>query len=255
MVAISKLVINSVQVEKHHGEYMCSNSHGHSSWELPDSIPYWAQWGSWSSCNKTCKTFPDGQPGRSLRTRECIGHVDERKTCSGSKSEPLQVEVVACTGDGGTTDVFCPVPPKYTEWTEWSACSKDCETGTQERSMTCTPGMFHVNPEDNLCNTPNHELYAKETRICNTHDCPDCEWEPWGDWTECSQTCRQETETGTKTKTRRRKVQSKGSKERCPETETQTAVCGNEVCSVDGTWSSWRTIVDCTSMVFFSSFH
>ena len=78
---------------------------------------------------------------------------------------------------------------------------------------------------------------------------------PWGDWTECSQTCRQETETGTKTKTRRLKAQSKGSKDRCPETQTETAVCGNEVCSVDGTWSSWSTIVDCTSMVFFSSFH
>ena len=165
MFAISKLVIQRVDGERHRGNYTCANKHGSSTWEF--IIPFWAQWGDWSRCTKSCKVYGGGQPGIRNRTRKCLGHTDEIKTCSRSINGESQEE--PCTGDGGTSEVFCTVPPQMTEWTEWSKCSRDCGDGERGRSRTCVPGKFHPNPDDDLC--PGHRTFVSEREVCNEHDC------------------------------------------------------------------------------------
>ena len=83
--------------------------------------PFWAEWESWSSCTKSCKTYPEDQPGTRQRSRECVGHVDEASTCSkimsgGAQNEPCNTHV-------------CPVECQWHSWGSWSACTQTCRKG------------------------------------------------------------------------------------------------------------------------------
>jgi len=244
MFAVSKLVIGRVNGRKHRGEYKCENSHGFSSWEL--SIPYWAQWQPWSTCSKTCKNYNGGQPGIRRRTRDCIGEIDEVKTCSKSENQELQEE--PCTGNGGSADIFCPIAPVVKDWTEWEPCSAKCEGGTKGRTMTCIEGKFGLEKRDDLCPTPNHAQFVEERETCNEHPCPkDCKWHPWSAWSGCSRTCRTGSQRGTTTRTRVVLQQAQGTGSKCDPISEERRSCSSLLpeCPVDGTWTSWAKIGSC----------
>ena len=76
--------------------------------------PFWAEWGSWPSCSKSCKKDTEHQPGTRQRSRECVGHVDEANTCSkimsgGAQNEPCNTHE-------------CPVDGTWSNWTLSGEC-------------------------------------------------------------------------------------------------------------------------------------
>ena len=77
-----------------------------------------------------------------------------------------------CTGDKGRSDIFCPIPPQISEWTEFGPCSTSCGPGTRERSRTCKEGMFNKNPISDKCPTKDNLLYEKEIDVCTNGKCP-----------------------------------------------------------------------------------
>jgi len=145
-----------------------------------------------------------------------------------------------CTGDSGVVDIFCPKPPEVSDWSEWSACSKQCDGGKRRMTRTCTAGMFGVLPKDNLCPTPNHASIEIKEEECNTHECKkDCRWHPWTHWSACSQSCRTGNKRGERFKTRYIMEMARGEGTQCDGNRV-TEECGYEVeCPVDGEWTPW----------------
>ena len=157
-------MINQADPTLHQGNYRCENEKGNASIYL--NIPHWTQWKSWSLCSQSCKTYPGGSPGKRSRIRICE-NSDTVYGCEG-KGE----EVEDCTGDKGSADVICPIPPTVTEWTPWSDCSVSCGGGQKERSRSCKEGLFGLNQEDNKCPTYQNKAYEVEKTSCNTQYCP-----------------------------------------------------------------------------------
>jgi len=66
-------------------------------------------------------------------------------------------------------------------WTQWTPCSKECNSGTQSRE-------FHLStqtPDDPMIRCPTFE-----SRLCNTQQCPvDCNGYYENTWTPCSKEC------------------------------------------------------------------
>lgn len=70
---------------------------------------------------------------------------------------------------------------RFTEWQKWSPCSKNCGGGSKQRSRG-TVGPHHGGK---VCSGP-----SMEYKTCNLQNCAvDCEWNSWGAWGPCSQTC------------------------------------------------------------------
>lgn len=71
------------------------------------------------------------------------------------------------------------VDPCDGEWTPWSECTKDCDTGTQTRT-------FHTTAVDA---DPLVKCPTLQTRLCNEQECPrHCEGY-YDSWTPCSAEC------------------------------------------------------------------
>ena len=214
---------------------MCENQKGKDKLKL--QIPFWSEWGAWSHCSKSCKTYePLGQPGIQRRTRNCEGHKGEHHTCKSNFGGG--VETRACTGDKGKTDVFCPVPPKVSSWSKYGPCSPACGPGTRERSRTCKEGLFNENPVSNKCPTKGHVLFEKETEACTNGECSkDCKLSNWGNWEPCSPSCSEEDNfQGKKIRTRAVLAKATGNGT-CGVTE-DSMMCAVPTCPKDGVWSS-----------------
>jgi len=87
----------------------------------------YGEWSSWNLCSKSC----DG--GLHTRVRKCDSPSPENggKSCiekkEGNPTDTKPCNKFSCDADGG-----------FTEWGEWSPCSKTCGDGRIERRRTCT---------------------------------------------------------------------------------------------------------------------
>jgi len=242
--AISYLKIRQVDGKKHQGNYRCENHKGKDKWKL--QIPFWSEWGAWSQCSKSCKTYqPLGQPGTQNRTRKCEGQISELNTCSSSMGGGEETR--ACTGDKGRTDIFCPIPPEISKWSDFGPCSPACGPGNRERSRTCKEGMFNENSISNKCPTKDNVLYEKEKEECTNGECSrDCKFSSWGNWGTCSPVCsEQENFQGQKTRTRSVLAKATGNGT-CDATE-DSIICEVPICPKDGNWSPWEKSGTCYS--------
>ncbi|CEM02051.1 unnamed protein product [Vitrella brassicaformis CCMP3155] len=97
-----------------------------------------------------------------------------------------------------------PSPPtckfaecEYGEWSEWSGCSLECVRGSRLGNQTRTRTVEGSPDEDGCSNT----LEVREclgVRKCRT----ECEYGAWGQWSECSATCRSDADMGTQRRSR-----------------------------------------------------
>ena len=63
--------------------------------------------------------------------------------------------------------LYIPVHGGYSQWSNWSVCSKSCDGGNQRRSRTCTNP-----PNANGGKNCSRLGGAVDTRKCNTQKCP-----------------------------------------------------------------------------------
>ena len=99
-----------------------------------------------STCSKTC--------GGGTYKRQAYSSYDSNVRCSSFDDW----SGTAC----GTAD--CCSDVSYGSWSDWSKCTKDCDTGTQTRTRTKTSKYDSSN-----CGTDT------ETQNCNTHSCFSCD--------------------------------------------------------------------------------
>uniref|UniRef100_A0A7M5UUX8 Hemicentin-1 n=1 Tax=Clytia hemisphaerica TaxID=252671 RepID=A0A7M5UUX8_9CNID len=174
-------------------------------------------WSPYSACSKPC-----GE-GERYRTRKC---VETRRDCSGPSRSVQKCKVKSCPVDGG-----------FTNWSPFTACSRTCGVGTQERTRSCTnPSPAHGGKEC-VGNT-------KESKQCKVKDCPvDGGYSSWSSYSECSEAC------GDGLMTRKRTCinpsPAHGGKQ-CQGASTEEKQCKVKECPVNGKWSSWGGYGGCS---------
>ena len=93
----------------------------------------------------------------------------------------LRGDGVACICDSGYFGKQCDVQEGWTEWTPWSACTKNCDSGERSRRRTC---LFD-NSTDVALACPGGESSNSQTVACNTDPCVS----EWSEWSDCSVAC------------------------------------------------------------------
>ncbi|XP_055489392.1 LOW QUALITY PROTEIN: SCO-spondin [Leucoraja erinacea] len=149
-----------------------AESRGFPSDEM--SCGMWSPWGSWSDCSQTCEA------GVQSRKRLCSSpSQDVLRQCRGLKQQTQQCFSRACPEDG-----------RWSEWTEWSNCTQDCE-GMVVRERTC------LGPRNGgkTCLELPHPPVTLDITPCRSDDCPDPHPCPghlvWWDCAPCPLTCAQ----------------------------------------------------------------
>ncbi|KAL5017646.1 hypothetical protein ScPMuIL_007235 [Solemya velum] len=176
----------------------------------------WTDWTQWTSCDLTCGT------GKQTRRRECLGQAHDGADCPGDK-----VKVKICN------DFNCPVDGSWKLWVDWTPCTVSCGGGSRTRTRECNQAKF--NGVD--CLGP-----GNQTETCGMDPCPvDGYWEPWEEWTPCSQTCSD----GTRTRDRICIEPLHGGEE-CSGDAHQMEDCFLVMCPVDGFWREWEEWESCT---------
>jgi hypothetical protein len=128
----------------------------------------------------------------------------------------------------------CPIPCKTTEFSDWSACSVQCGTGTMERTRQTTQWPEHGGKE-----CPTMKLEA----TCEMAPCGiDCTVGDWGSWKPCTKSC------GGGTSTRMRSTTQEAADEgtQCPSL-AEIVPCNVETCPVDCKMNTWGTWSSCTA--------
>ncbi|XP_061680955.1 hemicentin-1 isoform X2 [Syngnathoides biaculeatus] len=175
----------------------------------------YSEWAEWGPCSLTCGI------GFQKRQRQCSNPLPANggRHCAGSDTETR-----SCHGKP------CPVDGNWSKWSLWEECSRSCGHGNRTRMRTCT------NPPAQHGGRP-CEGRTVEVIMCSVRPCPvEGGWGPWLPWSPCSDTC------GKGTQSRIRLCNNPppafdGSP--CEGADTQTQVCKERPCPVDGKWSSW----------------
>ena len=75
----------------------------------------------------------------------------------------------------------CPVDCLMSQWSGWSKCTKDCESGVEGKSRSV---LTKPKNGGKGCDA------VQEERPCNTGSCDrDCKLSGWSDWAPCSMAC------------------------------------------------------------------
>uniref|UniRef100_A0A8C7QRY5 SCO-spondin n=1 Tax=Oncorhynchus mykiss TaxID=8022 RepID=A0A8C7QRY5_ONCMY len=105
----------------------------------------WGKWTAWSECSKTCFHHVD-EVGLRRRFRTCNIPTNTHKD-----QEPCNT-------------VHCPVNGGWSEWSPWSLCSSECDSGAQTRDRFCSSPP----PQHGGSTCPGPHI---QTRDCNSHPC------------------------------------------------------------------------------------
>ncbi|CAJ1060969.1 hemicentin-1 [Xyrichtys novacula] len=174
-----------------------------------------SEWAEWGPCSVSCGV------GSQKRLRQCTNPrpANGGRHCAGSNTETR-----SCQGKP------CPVDGNWSEWSLWEECSRTCGQGNRTRVRTCS------NPPVQHGGRP-CEGKAVEVIMCSVRPCPVAgNWGSWLPWSSCSETC------GKGMKSRIRLCNNPPPAfdgPQCEGSDTQTQMCKERPCPVDGKWSSW----------------
>lgn len=188
----------------------------------------YTQWTDFSECTKSCGN------GTKIRTRNCTNPEPQYggKNCSilGKNTEFQQCNTHYCSVNGG-----------YTQWSQFSECTKSCGNGTQIRTRNCS------NPEPNYGGNNCSGLGADtDLQFCNTQHCPiDGGYTQWTKFSTCSKSCGEGNMTKRRTCTNP-KPQYGGNN--CSRLGDPVSVqgCNLRPCPVDGNFTEWTKFSKCS---------
>ncbi|XP_053386636.1 SCO-spondin-like [Mercenaria mercenaria] len=178
---------------------------------------HWSEWLEWTSCNASCGN------GTQSRTRLCNSPAPQNggQNCKGTNRETQTCFSKQCPIDGGWS--------VYTTYT----CSVTCGRGQQISLRDCNNPSPQFGGKD--CEGLSHKITE-----CNLTPCAiDGSWGVWSNWTSCSTSC------GSGRQTRARLCDSPSPQYggyNCSGNNTQTQLCHNPECPVDGGWSDYLNI-------------
>ncbi|KAM9701084.1 netrin receptor UNC5D-like, partial [Menidia menidia] len=120
------LVLGSARLSDS-GNYSCMASnaaarrHSHAAAVTVYVNGGWSLWAGWSLCSVACGR------GVQKRTRSCTNPAPLN---GGAFCEGAALQRIPCTA-------LCPMDGGWTEWSDWSACSRRCE---RQRRRACRQG-------------------------------------------------------------------------------------------------------------------
>ncbi|KAJ8010539.1 hypothetical protein DPEC_G00076130 [Dallia pectoralis] len=143
---------------------------------LPDEDAGFSQWSSWTSCSRSCSDTLN--PALKSRQRRCV-----RPHCSGETVQQKACNLPQCPGDC-VGDDCAQRNCSWTEWGDWTACSRSCGVGQQQRLRTfLPPGVNGSWCGDILGGN-------LDNRFCNIRACRvDGGWSRWSPWSLCDKRC------------------------------------------------------------------
>jgi len=198
----------------------------------------WRDWEDWEPCSKTCTG------GLTWRVRAIMREANQ---CGRPAVGPERV-VAGCNGHiPCVDDVDC----KFSSWSEWSDCSKDCD-GVKRNSRKisqhragkgapCQGALKQTAP----CNSPTDEPPPPACALVKGPQ-TDCKLEQWEDWSSCSASC----DGGQKTRDRVLTEPSNGGRP-CNGGLSETIGCNIQSCNplanIDCKWAQWSEWSGCNS--------
>ncbi|CAK0879241.1 unnamed protein product, partial [Prorocentrum cordatum] len=191
-------------------------------------------WQEWEACDKSCAG------GQQQRKRQILAAPRE-----GGEECPADVVVLR-----GCNAIPCSEDDaQVSEWSSWSACSKDCGgERTRQRSVLHPAqgggsAFFGALAETEPCKA------QQGSRECA--DCTECAWAEWSEWSGCDRDC------GGGQQSRERDVQTPPTAG-CPPCEPldkhelracNTLPCGADAGTecIDGRWGAWTPWSPCSA--------
>ncbi len=175
-----------------------------------DKINQDCQVSDWSTCSTSC--------GGGSQTRT----ITQQSSGSGSECPTLSqsCNTTPCN------PVDCQV-----SWSDWDSCSASCGGGIQTKTGTITQ-----QPQNGGASCPTD---LTQTQACNTSPCSiDCQVSEWSNWSDCSTSCGD----GTQTRTRYVTVPPQNGGASCP-LLIESQPCNKGACPVDCqvSWSNWNS--------------
>ena len=184
----------------------------------PQRCPRLTEWSDWTECSASCAG------GFRRKTRQC---VDD----SGRSARQLMFDNPCKQALDVVEECNKQSCPEWTEWGEWTTCSKSCSGGQRRKFRQCVDKV-KGNVHESQCSGDN-ELVED----CNTQDCPF--WTEWSAWTECSASCGG----GSRSQVRECKIpRSAGAP--CEGESRKSEVCNDQPCPK---WTDWTEWTECTA--------
>lgn len=109
--------------------------------------PYWSKWSPWSRCQPKC-----GKNSTKRRVRVChrskLLQPYTKWRCPGENMQRKRCPAITCSQTMYSRDGV------WTEWSDWSGCSRTCGYGQMFRYRECTTNADQLHP----CDGPNVEV-------------------------------------------------------------------------------------------------
>lgn len=183
----------------------------------------------WSDCSEECG---DGEKTRTVWCERSdgveISLEEESIFCPWTKPDEIQ---------------NCNIGSETCGWSDWSettTCSNECDGGTYKRTRTCSTGE----PDSTNCIGDDFDWGGAD---CNTHSCAvDCA----GSWNLNAGTCSVTCGGGNYDKQWTTTTEPVGTGAACPSPtfiDNGGNACNTQCCPVNGGWSDWSGWNTCTS--------
>jgi len=140
----------------------------------------WEEWVYGGGCAGICSRSRQVKEFSDEYGRACSGALEKSKDCT---TDPNYVS--SCYNGAAQGNLFDESACAWQQWSEWSACSRNCGGGEKGRSR----GIARQPKYGGAPCTPE---VTDEVTPCNTQTCFACidgQWGPWQPWQACSATC------------------------------------------------------------------
>ena len=116
--------------------------------------PELGPWSEWSECSSSCGG------GFRKKTRECVDKVDQFYNAPDNPCKSVLEVIEECN------PYKCPM---WTQWGEWTQCSKTCGGGNQKRKRVCEVPQLKYSLAKKFSVCPGDDTESKK---CNNNPCP-----------------------------------------------------------------------------------